>query len=338
MIPKTYCLIFAACLGALVSVNAFSVPVFDPAGSATMCNGASIGFESKLRHIAENPSVDVMLFGNSRIIAVGTEEIGLPGVTVFNTGSGGTSFRQSVATLERVIATGKPPKVAVLSFDHVSLLYAQGAVDWPPAPARWPLVAGDALALISAPYRVGPDIRAFSKAVFGAELNHVAKLANVKLLWSRLKVMAGEMAPCQAGYRADGSRPWSKPAKIDLNGSALPVYTPLDARYPLLEHDLDRLAAIQAKGVKVVVYESPLHPRLDEVVEPLLPDEQRRQRVRLRDGALARGLTYHAAPVIWGSERDGFWHDPDHAPARALGRFIAGLVAPLLSPPPRSAS
>lgn len=295
-----------------------------------MCHGASIGFDSKLNRIAHDPPVDIMLFGNSRILAVGTEEIGLKDSKVFNAGSGGTSFRQSVAALERVVATGRAPRVAVLSFDNVSLLYAQGDADWPPPPLRWSAVLGDALALPGAPYRLRSDMRSFAKAVVSREIDQIADLVNINFLWPRLQVVAGATSPCQTGYRADGSRPLPKPVTADLNGGPLPDYSPLEARYPLLEHDLDRLAAIQARGVKVVVYESPLLPAMEASVGPQLPEEQLRQRQRLQAGCLARGLTYHSSPILSGSETDGYWEDFNHAPPRALGRFIAGLVQPFL--------
>lgn len=329
MIPKTYCWTLVAGLALLASINAIPMPAFNPAGPPTMCRGLDIAFESKLNHIAQSPPVDIMLFGNSRIIAIGSEELGLSGVTVFNTGSGGTSFRQSVETLEQVVAAGKLPKVAVLSFDHVSLLYAQLAAEWPPVPARWPMVAGDILALPGASHRVGADLRFFAKQVFVDEVNYVARLVNIRLLWPRILTIAGVNMPCQP-YRADGSRPLPHRVTSDLDGKPLPVYTPADARYTLLEHDLDRLVAIQRKGVKVIIYESPLLPAWGAMVEPRLPDEQRGQRQRLLEGGRTRGLEVHPAPVINGSDTDGYWSDTNHAPPAALGRFIAGLIRPVL--------
>ncbi|WP_082036646.1 hypothetical protein [Paramagnetospirillum magnetotacticum] len=330
--PRVYCLTFAICLGALLSVNAIPVPSFDPAGPATMCNGASIGFESKMRHIAEIPPVDIMLFGNSRIIAVGTEEIGLPGVTVFNTGSGGTSFRQSVTVLEQVLAAGKAPKVAVLSFDNVTLAYAQNGIDWPPAPARWAITLRDILALPTAPHRIRADLRSYNLGLLDQEISFTAKLANIKLLWPRLMVIFGQEHPCQKGYRPDGSRPWSAPPKADLGGGPLPPYAVTEARYPLLEHDLDRLKSMQDRGVNIVVYESPLLPAMTEAIEPLLTEEHRTQRRRLMEGCIERRLRCHRAPVLAGNPADGYWNDTNHAPAPALGRFIADLARPLLAP------
>ncbi|MFD2235229.1 hypothetical protein [Phaeospirillum tilakii] len=334
MAPRLFLSFSALALLALIVIGLWPVPPYRASYRVLGCLDREVLYESKLEQARTDPRYDLMTFGNSRVIDVGAGELDLPGPRFFSMGIGGTSFRQSVVTLAALADAGKAPRVAVLSFDNVALLYAQLPYDFPLPPARWRLRGDDLAALIDAPYAVGPDWRKFFRNLAVTEMAALARTINLFRLEERLFAWAG-MVPdgrsCHV-WDADGShrRP---PVERELSGAAPKPWPVYEDRYPLLEHDLDRLARIQAAGTRVIIYESPLYPAVADALDPALPPEMAGQRRRLIEGCRARGLECHPAPRLAGSVEDGFWPDATHAPPRALGHFIAGLVRPHLATP-----
>jgi hypothetical protein len=332
---KIYLVTLVFGLSLLGLANALPLPAFGTDPTRLGCNGREVLLDSKMEQVRRSPAYDLMTFGNSRILSVGAEEMGLAERhRFFSMAAGGTSFRQSVAVLEEVSRSGKAPKVAVLSFDHVAMLYAQLPYDWPPPPARWRMVAGDLSGLVQGPYVVGADWRKFMKRLFIVEMEQVARLFNVSQLLNRAGVALGlprHEESCGAPWLAEGTQKTAKPPAADLDGQALNPMSFYDDRYPLLEHDLDRLAAIRAGGVRVVVYESPIYPALLPSIAASLHPEMSRQRQRLFAGCASRELICLPSPEIHGNKVDGYWPDQLHAPPKALGSWIAGQLAPHLA-------
>ena len=330
MFPRVYIFCVALGVAVLVAVTLIPVPPFKANAARISCAGRQLLFESKQKQLSMDTPYDVVAFGNSRILGVGEQELDMPDVHYFNMAVGGTSFRQSVAMLEMVARQGKAPKVAILSFDHVSLIYAQLPYEYPLPPERWRLLAGDLGGLFSGPYVVGPDWRKFRQRLFVDEPGFLARTLNFYILRDRLLMWLGDRdTPCGIAWRPDGSRQSSAVPSADLYGAPVPHPPLYDDRYPLLEHDLDRLAAIQqAAGTRIVVYESPVYPPFADYANPRLNPEMSGQRERLFASCKARGLDCHPSPLIPGTAEDGFWPDAVHAPAKPLGRWVAQLVRP----------
>jgi len=334
MAPRLFLSLVVFGLLALVTLALIPVPLYKSDLRVLACLDREVLFEAKFEQAEADPRYDLMTFGNSRIIDVGGEDLGLTGLRFFSMGIGGTSFRQSVVTLEALAERGKAPRIAVLSFDNVALLYAHLPYDFPLPPRRWRLLAEDFAALFRGPYVVGPDWRKFFRNRADTEMAALARTINLFRLEERLFAWIGHVPGDRACpvWAADGSH--RRPAATrDLAGAIPQPWPVYEDRYPLLEHDLDRLAAIQAAGTRVILYESPLHPAVADALDPHLPAEMAAQRRRLFEGCRARGLDCHPAPRLDSSAEGGFWPDMTHAPSIALGRFIASLVRPSLATP-----
>src|SRR5690349_20011124 len=91
----------------------------------------------KLNRAKQVPPYDVGLFGYSRIMMVGADDLGLPGKRVFNFSIGGSSIRQSIRLLEELHAMGKAPAIAIISVDHAELGMPSIAGGLPWFPFRW---------------------------------------------------------------------------------------------------------------------------------------------------------------------------------------------------------
>ncbi|NFV79048.1 hypothetical protein [Magnetospirillum aberrantis] len=335
MFPRIYVAVVILGLAILGAVAMLPPPPFSTNPAHLSCLGRDILFDSKMAQVRAEPKYDVLTFGNSRILDVGEAELNIPGIRYFNFANGGTSFRQSVVALEQVARVGKAPKVAILSFDHPALVYAQLPYAWPLPPDRWKFLAEDFQGLLDGTHVVGPDWRKFRQRIFTEEVGALARLVNFFRLKNTLSAYfpsAGDDASCNL-FRPDGSRGRTSLPHADLDGAAARPWPIYEDRYPLLEHDLDVLAGIQATGTAVVIYESPLYPAITTELNSRLPEEMARQRQRLMDGCRSRGLDCRPAPMIEGSDTEGHWPDATHAPPRLLGRWVAELVRAHLSTP-----
>ena len=330
--PAIFLAALALLLGALFSLEA-RISDIDPFRRATSEQLVSITGVSpsnmadlKQRHVAATGRPDIGLFGNSRILAVGQDELGTNQCQAFNFAVGGESLRSSIAFLERLARDGAHPEIAVISADHFELqVYSN------------PYLLGHFFGL-SELFNLAtlPDmtIRTFARMTWRlawTQSQMFQRAFEAELVRGAiLRLFAPEAAfplvqQGQTGYRPDGSRrtrartPTGDPELEPRNRPQIPA--------PVLIHDLERLAGVKQRfGIDVYVYESPLAPNSMEEFAASPSEHAVSTRNVFLDTCERLGLSCVAAPNLQTSDGE-HWYDSNHAPPGALGRWIGDLIA-----------
>lgn len=288
----------------------------------------------KYAHALQAPRYQYGLFGNSRSVSVPTRYLDLPPGSFFNFSQGGTSFRQSVALLQALHDAGKAPSVAVISMDnHDNGFFAH--VEWP---SFWS-APGYHLATIREALEQGaPASLAAKMAVETAilALRRITMEFNIERLIARLRFLTARMPPI---YLADGARAHAGGARDpgpsdtrELQRGA-PVWPNMAMA---LETDIVRLGKLNASGIRVVVYESPIVPHLLPLTEKLRDPATAALRARLQAACERSGITCLPAPVLKDAPLED-WVDCCHPPTLAISRHVAGLFRLMMAAPQVSA-
>ncbi len=279
----------------------------------------------KVAHATATARYDVGLFGSSHVVQVAERDLGLVGRRSFNFALPGSSFRQSVALLERLEADGRAPRTAVISLDNI-LLNQVGAIEYPSVGTRVTLALGDVAWLLRE-----RSARTTARSLYDhvrSEWRQLQATFSFQRLYSRLSFWHPERIPpprsWTESYRTDGSRVMRPFAEWDRRLEIAPPFELWDA---YLRRDLQRLARLKERGLRVIIFESPLAPELEiEATAERLTAAQ-----LLREGFLRScgelGLECSLAPSLQRRERTSAWVDCCHAPPEALGRYIASLVS-----------
>ena len=285
----------------------------------------------KRRHAGAVGRYDIGLFGNSRAVQVGADDIGIDAERFFNFSVPGTTLRQSVELLELLVSDGTAPRVAIISVDNAALHF-QSRLAYPGLIPRLPTaVAGYGGIWRSADGGWQLAVRAVIDDVRTGwgQIRHVYSFGQI---YSRLSFMLPRLLPAgrrfEVAFRRDGSRPMPMP-QTPPAAMALPPERPFVLAGAYLDQDLDRLADIQARGVVVLLYESPLYPDDALQAAAAAAPEGRRLREQFFARCRALGLDCRPAARLGRSGAPPFWPDCCHAPAALLGPYIAGLVAKL---------
>ena len=254
----------------------------------------------KADHAAARERFDVGLFGNSRAVEVSAEDIGPSSGRFFNFAVGGTPFRQSVALIEYLNRRNRAPALAVISVDNHALGF-DGLIYWPmlmPGRFAWDRAAW----------------RDLTSTALEQMKGYPAGIA------ARLRYLAAGLTSnnsAEPTYQLDGSRRArpGRPAAVGEFKSAevQPYYL------SMIDADMARLASIARNGIRIIIYESPLHPS----IAPLHVGEGNPLRDHFNAACRREGIECHDAPELGSAEA---WYDCCHAPPAALGRFIAVLL------------
>lgn len=269
----------------------------------------------KLWQAEKEPRYDIGLFGNSRILMVGADELGLGNRRVFNFAIGGQSIRQSIRLLEELRARGKAPAIAVVSMDYVELGLPGGLGVSPGPPWRWLEEAADVWIAWKREGLRSAVVQIIN--IGSAEEQQMAITFNHFFVLSKLRALAGSAGP-PASFRPDGSQKEVIPAG--------PVtISPLPRRadtYPQLESDFARLAAIRDAGTRVLVYESPVAPQLMSVNDRGLSANARAVRYRFHEACARFQLECHGPPSLTAQA----WFNRDHPRAALLAAWLRPLI------------
>ncbi|MHC8508301.1 MAG: hypothetical protein ACYYKD_02720 [Rhodospirillales bacterium] len=326
-----FTLAFIAAAGALTARLPDADPFAAPAPVNLRAFTATQAAEMKLRHAAaQGAPYDVGLFGSSRILSVGAPEMKTGACGVFNFALSGQSFRSSVDMLEHLLRAGAAPRTAVISVDHFELQMAANA-EWLSWTGRIKTAVRDFIYTVETG---AADTRILSQIIWRyiwTEKNLFRQQFEAMYLRRMIDGVfsAGpdfEAAEKSASaYRADGSLALSARAFGAVNPVAR---TRAQILPPVFQRDLDRLFATAARNdIKVIIYESPLHPESARVFEKTPSVFVINNRKRLKDacGAYApRCRLADPAPAMTAAPDS--WSDATHPPAAALGRWIAGEV------------
>ena len=283
----------------------------------------------KRRHAAAVARYDIGLFGNSRVVQVGAADIGADERRFFNFAVPGTTLRQSVELLDLLVEDGSAPRVAVISVDN-AVLHFQSRLAYPGLIRRLPDAAAGAWQIRGTGDGGWPlAIRALIDDIGTgwAQIRHVYSFGQI---YSRLSFMFPEVFPARTvfelAFRRDGSRPMATPSGR-TDPTTLPPSEPFVLATAYMKQDLARLARIQARGVVVVLYESPLYP--GDAVQTAAAGalDARPLRALFYERCRALALTCRPAAHLGRTGAPPYWPDCCHAPAALLGPYIADLVA-----------
>lgn len=269
----------------------------------------------KMSYAKEHDRFDVGLFGNSRIVMVGTDKLILPDAGVFNFGVPGQSIRQSIRLIKELHAIDKLPRTIIISMDHVELGMPGGDGVYPSALRRWFLIGGEAWTLS---HSIGWRATIIQLVNAISNERQIASVAfNPLYISTKLKALTAAEGSAGA-YRLDGSRDEGDRAQPQAD-IEIPQRADL---YPQLEYDFETLGALRREGFRIIVFESPLAPSISNRIEHALSERARnvRQRFHLTCGRMR--IECLEPPLLAGPG----WVERDHAPASLLGAWLEKIV------------
>jgi len=284
----------------------------------------------KIRHSSERGRpYDVGLFGNSRILSVGRENITGNACSTFNYALSGHSFRSTVQLLERLSWEKALPRLAIISMDHFELQMTNNPV-WTGWWRRWHVFLGDIAIAFREP---NSDLRDKARIIWRListetiifqrrfEFSFFRRAVLDALKWNGDIFRDVDIG--RPGYRPDGSfySPPLPPKEI----AAMTRTTPQIIN-SVLRSDLERLFRMaRDSNLKLVLYESPLHPASAVVFDAapsFFADANRRTFLETCQGF---GITCFSAPRE-PFLRLGGWGDASHPPPSMLGKWISSII------------
>ena len=292
---------------------------------------------AKFNHALNHTPYAIGLFGNSRVIRIGSEELGLPEDEIFNFAVGGASFLQSVSLLEALAKAGKAPELSIISIDHPELQYF-GYSHWPEPIKNITNSAKDSQLFLARSkygfYEFTDATKFFLNNLlytwkdFIKAWNFDNARKYLTYLGSNRWKVNSQIAldnPVNVHFifRVDGSMkepPFGAGANVELTTPTLPL-----SEYSIvyLENYIIRLGQlVEEFELKVVVYESPLHPNILTKLRKAASPNARLVQERILSMCIQTGLDCRIAPDI-GAYPDGpYWEDCCHSPAAELGHYI----------------
>ena len=156
----------------------------------------------------------------------------------------------------------------------------------------------------------------------------MTQIININLVITRLQLYFPFFANPKTAeiigkFRQDGSFVQILPEKETENPNEL--FRGVDS-IPLLEYDLQTLSAIARQGITIVIYESPLSPRIYHRIEKNLSVNAHSVREKLIKKCAQLGLHYYAAPYLGNNPQNLVWPDTTHPPAQLLGLWLQGVI------------
>jgi hypothetical protein len=284
----------------------------------------------KIRHAEMTPTVDVALFGNSRVLPVSASDLNLPSCRFFNFALSGESLRGNVALVEHLSAVGKSPHVTVIGIDNFETqLYGNPA--WPSIAERWRLMGKDLLAgwrrtdiSTTEWLRMGWRYLNTEGEIFRYSFERTFFLSGLNLWWHGIGKADNPRNEGPPHYLTDGSLPYTV-AGVDRQADVPVPSAPEQIMDSYLRYDLERLATLASAERRIVVYEAPLAPASARHFQTAGSTMAARQRGVFLDTCRKLGLACYANPGVFAPE--AAWRDATHPPPAPLGAYIRGLVA-----------
>jgi hypothetical protein len=282
----------------------------------------------KVRHVITQPRFDIGVFGNSRAVSIGRQDLNIGDRTFFNFSVPGTSMRQSINLIEELALHGKAPKLAIISFDNMEFGYYGNAL-YPGAFSRWWRSATDVTwTLVNRP----GDIILLAHVILDhiyAEWDAFIGIWNATAFWSRAAVAAPDMVPelkaAKRTYLKDGSRPmvFNDEEPIKLFRRPRPRMILLS---PYMARDFERLAVLDGPATKIVIFESHLEAASTAFVMANPEEMVITERKEFLTACEKFNIACSSAEERPLPETNSRWGDCCHAPPDALGELVSTLV------------
>lgn len=334
--PCLFLTLLGLLLGSIVYVGGYTPPGDPFIGSSEevvvdlMSVPTSTVAALKIRHASAMPSVDIGLFGNSRVLAVSASDIAYPRCRFFNFALSGESVRASVAVLERLAAIGKVPRISVIGIDNFESQYYSNPA-WPTPIEQWRLAWSDLMA--GWPRQ---DISMRNWLRMGWRHMHTSA-ETLRYRFTRQFLMSGARLWLGPGihdqhvvdsrrpfYRLDGSLSYEVAGRDQKADS--PLQSAPEQIIPgYLRHDLGRLARLAVEGRRVIIYETPVAPASAYHFTRQPSVHAQFHRAIFLDECRKLGLLCHVDPGLFAP--DAAWRDASHPPPGPLGTYIQTLVS-----------
>ena len=285
----------------------------------------------KVRHVVETGPYDLLLFGNSSILALGQTQLGGHG-RVFSMAIPGSSLGSS-ASLARILgeqgALAPTLIVMVEHFDHFTQ-----QVQMLPLRYRWTDTARILWESLRDPaiprrewLRMAARLGKEEAVLFGSFFNAAILMEHVKLVFSDLfpPYQPAADGPVWATFAADGAAGSMTAAQPGL----VPVPAMMDQPQILpayIAYDLHRLASLPGKP-RVIVYESPFEPATAAHYAAQNRPGPRHLRQVFLEACAREGLECHLAPLLGPPGEPNLWTDHYHPPAAVITPFAERLLS-----------
>jgi len=337
-------LIFLVCSIALVAMVLMigdKVPGIDPFDDHA--SDKALDFEGygerqialmKIHHGAlRGRPYDIGLFGNSRILSVGRQQLDTAACSVFNYALSGQSFRSSVHLLERLARENLLPDLAIISVDNFELQMSTSPV-WTGWRQRLETLAADLAATFG---NTGTGLRGkvrvlwryiwTEKIIFQRQFEFSYFRRAVLEALGLNTVPFAAAAADRPGYRPDGSL--YAPPPLSSTIAEMPRSTPQIIN-AVFRNDLERLFRMARRtNLKLFLYESPLHPVSAAVFNQAPSPFAEANRQTLKQACDAFGVTCRATPAGIFRNAEG-WGDVSHPPPDVLGQWLGTVSRSLL--------
>lgn len=289
--------------------------------------------QAKYHHAINRRPYTVGLFGNSRIIMVGHQDLGMQAGEVFNFAVGGTSFLQSVSLLEELAKAGKAPDISIISLDHHQIQFF-GYPYWPEPILNIANITEDARLFYARPdegRNHSINTLKILKNSIGYSWAQAQELWNFDVARRYFNFMAVSAASAETRtnkhkYLPDGSnraQPILTQKKIEF--AIERTLSPMSNSY--LENTIIRLGRLVRKyGLNVIVYESPIEPENARRLLSEAPLHSQATQKRTQSMCTIEGLDCRPAPVFSVAKGGPYWGDCCHAPPSQLGNYVRTLI------------
>jgi len=279
----------------------------------------------KFQHSLNTANYDIGLFGNSRAVQVSASHLKNNQKRYFNFSLPGASMRQSVAFLEELAKEERAPKIAIICLDRLELQF-YGSIYFPGILKRLRQSIND---LIWVWREYDNPYKRFVYVVTDhilSEWIHFKGIWNIDKLYSRLGfIFPDYFSPVkefESTYLNDGSR-LEKLSKSG-NDQILELKVQFKLMNDYLSRDMERLAKLNAKNLKVIIYESPVNPASEKYLKKNPVQYVREMRALFMKKCDELGLLYYPAPILY--SEDTLWPNCCHAPAKLLGEYISSVL------------
>ncbi len=289
--------------------------------------------QMKIRHAVERKQpYDIGLFGNSRVLSVGREQLDVGVCTAFNFALSGQSFRSSVQLLESLAREQALPRLAVISIDHFELqMYANPWTGWR---QRWSLLADDvAVAFRHRDVSLRDKMRVPWRFIWTETLLFQSQFEAAFFRRALLEALGLNDDPFPAaepggfGYLPDGS--FHSPPRLTDDPPPFSRTTPQIINV-ILRNDLERLFRLaRENNLELLIYESPLHPSSAAIFERKPSPFSESNRRTFMEACADFSVNCVAAPLEAFRETTG-WNDASHPPPSVLGGWISAFSRPYL--------
>jgi len=298
-------------------------------------------YAAKLAHANAQPRYQLGLFGNSRTVSLSKLEVegfnlGNASERYFNFSILGASPRANILLIEELNAISKLPKRVLFSFDHFELeQFFNPSIN--NIAVRLALAAREVKAGITKDY-IG--IKELAKAgwrqiyVAGQDLSllfNFVRLTNGLAWWTRQLLRGNAWSEFvnvrgQLGWQADGSYGQRRHNRATQKFTLMQP-EPATILPGYLQWDMERLAAITATGVDIIVYESLLDPLNGAHYKKSPSARVSVMRQRWLSACKRLQLTCIPFEPSWLISSDYGWSDATHPPPDVLASYLKKVIS-----------